>query len=193
MSSTNRGVERELDDVYRTPEWLTKEILPTVVCPLSERHAYDILDPGCGNGRIGTLALEYARTITKRATLDLTDITDQGCGARIGNFLEMDFARKYDLIIGNPPYVLAQEFVDTARPLLRGKYSKLVLMLRINFLGSQKRAAWHRKWMPSIYVTPKRPRFNEGKRTDSCEYAWIVWDNNRPTVHILETEYYKEG
>jgi hypothetical protein len=185
-------VEREIDDVYRTPQWLINEILPIVVKPWTVSSSYRILDPACGDGRVGDSAQEYARSIHSKVGLDMCDVTDQGAPCvDVGDFLETAPQPVYDLIITNPPYILAREFIEHGRKFLKDEHSKLVYLLRINFLGSQSRAPFLRDWTPSIYITPKRPSFNGGVSTDSCDYAWFVWDKNKPTLQILETEKYK--
>jgi hypothetical protein len=35
-------------------------------------------------------------------------------------------------------------------------------------------------------VSPRRPSFT-GKGSEASEYAWFVWDDNPPTVAILDT------
>jgi hypothetical protein len=61
------------------------------------------------------------------------------------------------------------------------------MLLRINFIATQERAGFMRAHTPSLYVTPRRPDFTGGGG-DGTEYAWFGWDNNPPTVEILDTE-----
>ena len=49
------------------------------------------------------------------------------------------------------------------------------MLLRLNWLGSEDRAAWLRRHPPSVYVLPNRPSFVEGGGTDATEYAWFIW------------------
>ena len=50
----------------------------------------------------------------------------------------------------------------------------VVMLLRINFLGSKKRYGFWKKNPPqAMYVLSKRPSFT-GKGTDATEYAWFV-------------------
>lgn len=82
----------------------------------------------------------------------------------------------YDTVITNPPFSLAQEFITTI--LTKWRPKRTIMLLRLNFLGSQKRKEFWNKFPPSrIYVLSKRPSFTGGG-TDSQEYAWFVWDNN---------------
>jgi hypothetical protein len=83
----------------------------------------------------------------------------------------------YDLIFTNPPYSLAEEIITHA--LETWSKATVVMLLRLNFLGSQKRKPfWDKHPVSEIYVLSKRPSFT-GKGTDATEYAWFVW---RPHV-----------
>ena len=65
----------------------------------------------------------------------------------------------------------------------------VVLLLRLNFLGTRGRAAFMRRHPPAVYVLPDRPSFT-GKGTDSIEYAWFVWPRERReagTIRVLAT------
>jgi hypothetical protein len=77
----------------------------------------------------------------------------------------------FDVVICNPPFSLAREFVETSLPL--GDW--VLMFLRLNFLGSARRNAFFRRRMPDVYVIPDRPSFTADGKTDSIEYAWFVW------------------
>lgn len=77
---------------------------------------------------------------------------------------------RFEVAVGNPPFSLAQEFILESL-----KYCDNVLMLlRLNYLGTIERAPWMAKHTPDIYVLPDRPSFT-GWGTDSIEYAWFHW------------------
>ena len=100
------------------------------------------------------------------------------CDVQIADFLsDACMATEVaDVVLMNPPYRLAQEFIIKA--MTRAKY--VVVLLRLNFLGSETRAEWLRTWAPDVYVLPNRPRFRNSPGTDSIEYAWMVWDSGKP-------------
>lgn len=77
-----------------------------------------------------------------------------------------------DLIFTNPPFSLAQEFIDHST-----KHANTVFMLlRLNYLGAIKRYEWWKANPPvALYVLSKRPSFT-GSGTDATDYAWFVWD-----------------
>lgn len=92
---------------------------------------------------------------------------------------------RFNVIVTNPPYKLAMEFVKQAFKWRASEQSLVVILLRLNVLGSQKRAAWLREHAPSVYVSPRRPTFT-WRGTDSCEHAWFIW-GGAPKVRILKT------
>jgi len=197
MSATNRnGAPRIPLDNYPTPAWLTHAILDVIENFLPAylpRDHIRVLEPAACEGAI-------VKVLRERGFTDVTafDIADPH---KPVDFLSYPVrnngeAYGYDLIITNPPYSLAQEFIERAflwrrdtRPLHQ---SFVAMLLRLNFLGSQKRARWLREHTPSVYVTPRRPCFSRNKHgrlgSDSTEYCWLLWGPEYPTVHILPTE-----
>lgn len=175
MSATNRGSERCKDDAYYTPEWAVRALLQTVELPGGLW-----LEPACGTGNI-IRAVEDLRP--GRQQWDANDINPDSSMACLrefphstirqvynGDYLQTPPAATYSVAITNPPYSLALEFVQQAQR----QASIVVMLLRLNWLGSKKRAEFLRGRMPNVYVLPKRPSFSEGA-TDSCEYGWFVW------------------
>jgi hypothetical protein len=82
-----------------------------------------------------------------------------------------------DVILTNPPYSRAFEFLEKAL----SEAPHVAMLLRLNFLGSEKRAKFFQRTPPDIYVLPNRPSFARG-HTDSCEYGWFVWGPERERV-----------
>lgn len=76
----------------------------------------------------------------------------------------------FDLVIANPPYSDAERFVEHALTIGR----TCCFLLRLNWLASKKRAAFHRAHPSDVFVLPRRPSFTNGG-TDATEYAWFVW------------------
>ena len=87
-----------------------------------------------------------------------------------------------DIIITNPPFSLAQEFLEYTFE----NYSAptVIMLLRLNFLASQKRHDFWKKYPPThLYVLSKRPSFT-GSGTDSQDYAWFVWERKNKDTRI---------
>lgn len=80
----------------------------------------------------------------------------------------------YDLVMTNPPFSQAMEFVQQAHGLTR-RDGYVVMFLRSQFLASAKRAPWLRNHMPErVYFLSARPSFYGGGN-DLSDYAWFVF------------------
>lgn len=171
MSSTGRGFERRKDDYYATPSWCVDWLLPMIDLPGGRW-----LEPGAGDGAIIRAVSAHRRDIAWTAVeLDSARaanmLVDTATTVLSRDFLETTLP-EFSVAIGNPPFHLAQEFVEHAMRQAR----EVVFLLRLNFLGSQKRRAFFsRVGMPDVFVLSKRPAFIVGAGTDSCEYAWFRW------------------
>lgn len=128
-----------------------------------------IWEPACGDGRL----IRWMRKANLQA-----DGTDIHAGLQF-DFLH-DFTRR-ECIVTNPPFSLAQEFVEHAIEFA----DEVFMLLRLNFLGSQKRRDWWRECEPSaLFVLSDRPDFT-GDGGDSCEYAWFFWgERHRGIFHL---------
>lgn len=172
MSSTNRGARRNEQDFYATPAWCVKAILPHL--PQGA-----VLDPCCGDGAIlkacDGMSLEGIEIDESRA-LKASEIP-------YANIVHGDaFKNNWPptgILITNPPYSLAIEFVEVAVAWSKMTHGTAALLLRLNFLASKSRVEFHRKHPADVYVLSRRPSFTGGSKTDSCEYAWLVWGPGR--------------
>lgn len=88
-----------------------------------------------------------------------------------------DWNGNVDLILTNPPFTLAQEFIEYSI----AHADTVIMLLRINYLGSKARHDWWKANKPTaLHVLSKRPSFT-GVNTDSSEYAWYIWDKTEKT------------
>lgn len=91
----------------------------------------------------------------------------------------------YEVCITNPPFSLAQEFLDRCLP----QCKITVMLLRLAFIASEKRADFMRKNNPDLYILPNRPSFSADGATDSADYAWFVFTQGRQggILKVLDT------
>lgn len=188
MSATNRGAVRRESDFYATP-------LETVYSFLD---AYDgikpsdsILEPSAGDGAI----IKALRNRGYRNHIDAVELRAEeryallGCAdrVRIGDFLKMDKLDFYDVIIGNPPYSMALEFIEKSLEIIRPG-GRVIMLLRTNFLESKTRFQfWKDNPLSGLYCLHKRPSFT-GKGTDATSYSWFVWvksESNEQTIKVI--------
>ena len=178
MSSTKRGGKRSEADNYPTPPYCVFRLLEALKLPGGRW-----LEPAVGDGAI-VRAVNKIRTDVQWSGLDIRKtafIKKSGGQFAVGNFLKPEthpagmFDTKFDVEITNPPFSLAMPFIESSF-----ERAKLVVMLlRLNFIGSEKRADFMRKFAPDIYTLPNRPPFRGDGKTDSIEYGWFVWDEPR--------------
>jgi hypothetical protein len=187
MSATNRSDVRDELDRYDTPEWCVRRLLDVDPLFSHPRDGGRWLEPSAGCGAI-VHAVDVWRNGADLLFPHWTqlDIAPRREGIVATDFLSARFSSGFDVIIGNPPYRLAEDF---ARRCV-GLADTTALLLRLNWLASAKRAPWLQEHTPSVYVLPNRPSFSANGKTDATDYAWFVWrrnDRSSPEVRILAT------
>lgn len=188
MSATNRaGSSRSPNDFHETPAWSVRAILPQ----LPKRCRY--LDAGCGSGAIGSVVAKEGTPFGLVSGVEV-DVELANRAASIGMVVETaDFLQipnkeweDTQVVISNPPYTLAMEFIQKALELVRPNMGTVAMILRIPFLAARSRAEFHQTNPSDVFILPKRPSFTGGG-TDATDYAWFVWGPGRGNHwHILD-------
>lgn len=121
-----------------------------------------------------------------------TDIVNRGYDKFDGI---QDFLKQNDLwhgdILTNPPFKLAEKFVQKGVNLLGNNDSKLLLFLKIQFLEGQKRKKLFKKYTPKyVYVYSSRQKCAKDgefeKYTATTQfYAWYIWEKGFSGETIL--------
>ena len=163
MSQRNSGYERKERDCYETPAWVTEALLPHL--PESVK---DIWEPACGSGKM-VAVLKGAGFKVRATDIDSgTDFLEQrGC------FI--------DAIVTNPPYALAQEFIEHA--LSMGDH--VAMLLRTDYDHAKTRQYLFGKSFAKKLVLTKRIKwFEDSKGQPSFNHAWFIWDHahNGPPI-----------
>ncbi len=87
-------------------------------------------------------------------------------------------------VITNPPFNIALSVIINALEHVDFG-GEVIMLLRLNFLGSQERKPFFNKYPPKeIFVLSQRPKFYNGK-TDSIEYAWFVWQKGYKKKNVF--------
>lgn len=165
-SKEDRGLE-----FYRTPECATRALIAIE----GKRLPINIWEPSCGDGAIAVPLRAAGHYV------HASDIVDRGLsGSRVIDFLHADPSRMADAVVTNPPFSLAQEFVDKAFSFPNIHYC--ALLLRLSFLESGKRKDWFQENPPArVHVSSRRlPMMHrdgwEGpKSTSTLAHAWFIW------------------
>lgn len=187
MSSTNRGYDRHISDYYHTPEWAIRDFFANFMSDMQKEEALiaDMpdkmiwLDPAAGGDKDHP-EMPYPSVIKDLfgADIDTLDIREDSSSDGLGDYLTIPKPR-YDVIITNPPFFLAQEFIQKALSEVNdGGY--VIMLLRLNFFGSKKRFDFWQEHMPThTYVHHKRMSFTDDGKTDSVEYMHCVWQKGK--------------
>ena len=137
MSATNRGSILISQEFYPTPKTATQSILKE----LDMSRINTFTEPCRGDGHIYDL---------------VTGPYKHYCELSEGTDYLLTQMPQVDLILTNPPFSLAQQFITKALT-----EAKTVIMLqRVNFLGSQERKSfWNTNPPTHLFVLANRPKF----------------------------------
>lgn len=154
-------------DFYDTPPVAVHALLKC------EKLPQQIWEPAAGVGNIVTILRAAGHNVFA------SDLNDRGCPdclTRIDFLLPV--RAEVDAIVTNPPYALAQQFVEVA--LLRAPL--VIMLLRLNFFEStRRRHILDNAGLARIHVFAKRlPMMHradwKGKRANSgMAFAWYCW------------------
>lgn len=178
MSSTNRGGQRSEADAYPTPAWAVRRLLEFYG---EELPTGKWIEPGAGDGAIIRAVNSYADD-TQRVHPDWTAVEIRGeCedmllevtpNVKIADFIaSAESLGSFDVAITNPPFRLAREFIESSMKIA----DTVIMLLRLNYLSTSKRASFMRMFAPDVCILPDRPSFRGDGSTDSIEYAWMIW------------------
>ncbi len=164
------GYARAKHDFYVEPEWAVR------VFALHEEFVGAIHDPACGTGTIPRVfsALGYE---VSGADLVMRDTPWQDAQQE---FLATTPSTPWQNIVCNPPYSLAERFLEHA---LIHTLRKVAFIVRLDFLASQRRAKiYHGYPLSRVWVMSRRPSMPPGDGDTSGkggmhDYCWVVFDH----------------
>ena len=165
------------DDLYETPPEAVHALVKVENLPLR------IWEPACGPGAIAQTLRDIGHLVYA------SDLVNYGYGDSGIDFLMETKApvSGVECIVTNPPFKLAEQFVEKALELC----PNVIMLLRLAFLTSEKRtnilensglARVHvfRKRLPMMH----RDGWDGPKASSSMDFAWFVWDRSYygPTI-----------
>jgi len=192
MSSTNRGYNRHRTDYYITPQNAVLTFFSYWLDDLMGKYHDDNLgvgtdpdkccwlDPCAGGDAVHEMS--YPSVIEREFdpnVLSTIDIRQDSKAELKEDYLLVDITPQYyDVIITNPPFYLAREIIEKALKDVKDD-GYVVMLLRLNFFGSNQRLDFWEKQLPVwAYVHHRRFSFTDDGNTDSIEYMHAVWRKN---------------
>lgn len=172
MLGVNPNFKREKDDFYATDPKSLELVLPLLQ---NIGLCNSVWECACGQGHLSKVLEKYGFNVKS------SDLIDRGFG-EIKDFLECNDVFEGD-ILTNPPFKLAEQFVEKGLSLLRDG-SKLILFLKIQFLESKIRKKLFEKYPPKyLLVNSERQKcamngdFQQySKNSNTQLYCWYVWE-----------------
>ena len=164
-----------LDD-FPTPPWATRALVEYVLGKPA-LASMSCLEPACGRGHMAVTLAECFGSVTS------SDVFDYGFG-EVADFLTTEYEDdSFDWAITNPPYILAEAFIQRALKIARRGVAMLTRTVFIESAGRYERL--FKSNPPTVLaqfaerVTMLKGRFDRKKSTATA-YAWIVWQRGRP-------------
>ena len=155
---------RPKDDFYRTPERAVKALLAV------ESFEGDIWEPACGDGAISEVLIAAGHTVYS------SDLIDRGYGEPRHDFLLTN--HRAANIITNPPYKLANEFIERSLQLTTGKVAMLLKLAAL--AGKERRRIFESSPFKAVYISTNRLNMMRDGGNESAgmiEFAWFVWEH----------------
>lgn len=159
MSQRDSGYQRKERDLYETPEWATEAVLPHLPIGLA------IWEPAAATGKM-------ARVLQAKLA---TDIDAPGGNL---NFLTQKMPDGLNAIITNPPYELAQEFIQHALQ-LTNPAGLVGMLLRTDYDHAASRQHLFsrcKQFKKKLVLTKRIKWFENSDGQPSFNHAWFLWD-----------------
>lgn len=164
-------------DDFPTPPWATRALVEHVL-GRSEVEGLSCLEPACGRGYMAKPLAEYFGSV------EAADAYPYGFG-KIRDFLSFPYeAQSHDWIITNPPFRLAEDFIERAMVVAR---RGVAILARTVFLESVGRF----EGIFAVNPPTKFAQFTErvpmvkgrldAKASTATGYAWFVWEKDATT------------
>jgi len=186
FSCNNLG-QRKKSDFYETPYSLTEQFLQ--VFPWL--NVKTVLEPAAGDGAITKVVERFAL-----GSVEAYDpMTHEGY-----DFLSHSFDKKYDLVITNPPFSLAEQFIKKAKAVSKRYVAFLLPLSYLHGKGRYDRVYTDLTFpLREVLVFTRYPMLGEPLREDGkyhtgmMVYAWYLWDKEyegKPTISWLDNNEY---
>lgn len=167
-----RTEPKDSRDDFPTPPWATRALMEHVLSGRDEVGTMTCLEPACGRGFMSEPLGEYF------ARVESSDAFPYGY-AKVRDFLDYPLeVATHDWVITNPPFRLAEEFVDRSLKVAR---KGVAILARTVFLESIGRyESIFSKHPPSVFAQfVERVPMVKGRVDRSAStatgYAWFVW------------------
>ena len=169
-------------DGYLTPPIVAEAAISKLITTFPHFNPGTVLEPGCGMCvHLDYAAQEYDSIIFSLGVdIDAPEFFDPFHEVVKADFLTYPPPLKFELIITNPPFTYAEKFIRRAATMLAPGGIAMFLTRYAIATGKNRTAKlWKEINLRYIWMLDRRPSFAFGGN-DSCEYAYILFDNGLP-------------
>lgn len=170
MSQRDSGYERKERDCYETPEWVTEALIPHIS---SKPEA--VWEPACGSGKMLVVLKKY-----------FCDV--HGSDIETGEDFLNTKTRKVDAIITNPPYNLAEKFIEFGLLHTAADRGVVAMLLRTDYDHAKTRQHLFGNcglFAKKVVLTKRIKWFEDSKGQPSFNHAWFIWDHKHSGPPVL--------
>ena len=160
-------------DDFPTPPWATRALLEHVIPDLGPFNGQTCLEPACGAGHMAKPLAEYFGEV--RAS----DAFDYGFGT-VSDYLAASIeAGSVDWVITNPPFSLAEPFIQRSLVVARKGVAILARTVFIESKGRYRNIFQINPPSRFAQFTERVPMVKarlDRKASTATGYAWLVWE-----------------
>jgi hypothetical protein len=176
VSQRNSGYLRQEADNYSTPAWCTRALLPHI-----PKRIKTVWEPAAGEGAMANVLRDHG--LVTIAT-DLRPGNGMPTAKGPVDFLAENSVFHAPGIITNPPFYLAQEFIERALKLTHREQGFVAMLLRADYDHAKGRrhlfadcpAFAKRLVLTRRIVWFVDPLTGKPKAAPSTNHSWYLWD-----------------
>jgi len=161
-----------LDD-FPTPPWATRALLEHGIKEPGGYRGLSVMEPACGRGHMSKVLREYFSEVYS------SDIAPYGYGEQL-DFLSPDTPiQPVDWIITNPPFRLAEQFIQKSLGVARKGVAMLVRTVFVESVGRHDRLFSQTPPTRFAQFTERVPMVKgrlDAKASTATGYGWIIWE-----------------
>lgn len=188
MSTVWNPEQRAADDFYATDPVAVEVLIERLQStdPIFRRGKPRIYECACGEGNISKALESMGYEVIS------TDLVDRGYGISGIDFLKTNKLEDCAVIITNPPYKYANEFILHALELLPVG-GEAIFLMNISYLSGKQRFKdiYSQGYLDCIYIFSNRICCYKNNiptgHSSPVNYAWFVFRKKDPAEPILHT------
>jgi hypothetical protein len=165
-------------DDFPTPPWATRGFMEHIMADQGPFSKMSCLEPACGAGHMAEVLKEYFGEVRS------SDAYSYGYGA-VRDYLDIPYeANAVDWVITNPPFRLAEQFVQRSLVVARRGVAVLVRTVFIESVGRYRNLFEHNPPVKFAQYTERVPMVRgrlDRKASTATGYAWLVWEKSSAT------------